>query len=511
MTNMIYSRLIILTRKSVAFSVIHTKQQIDKMAIPLIGRLRALEWPILAISLVLIALESIISFITRILPAPVIVAFRRMSSRLLSLLPSPEAEELSDSPPLKNFVKRLSESPGFVEMCQLFGYEAEEHIVRTTDGYLLGIHRIGGPRGTDWRRKSDMRNGTAGRSSSKKPVVYLHHGLLMNSEVWIANVDYHKCLPFVLADLGYDVWLGNNRGNKYSKKHITRVSSEKQFWNFSLDDFALYDIPDTIEYILQTTEQKDLVYIGFSQGSAQAFASLSIHPSLNCKVKLFIALAPAMAPPALKNRIVTSLVKASPSMLYLFFGKKALLKSTTFWQSIMLPALFVRTIDFSLDILFKWKCKNISYAQKLVGYSHLYSYTSVKSVVHWFQIIKSGSFHMYDDEVYNPLLGSQYYYKAAPFPTRNIMTPIVLIYGKADSLVDINVMLAELPQGTAHIGIPDYEHLDIIWGDRVDSLIFPYVLSALRRLESDNRPCTRKHSNLSTLLPDTIEKTFEVA
>jgi lysosomal acid lipase/cholesteryl ester hydrolase len=48
--------------------------------------------------------------------------------------------------------------------------------------------------------------------------------------------------------------------------------------------------------VLDTTKAKSLSYIGFSQGTAQAFAALSIHPQLNEKVDLFIALAPAMSP-----------------------------------------------------------------------------------------------------------------------------------------------------------------------------------------------------------------------
>ena len=32
-------------------------------------------------------------------------------------------------------------------------------------------------------------------------------GLLMNSEVWVCLIDKKQCLPFVLAELGYDVWV----------------------------------------------------------------------------------------------------------------------------------------------------------------------------------------------------------------------------------------------------------------------------------------------------------------
>ena len=71
------------------------------------------------------------------------------------------------------------------------------------------------------------------------------------------------------------------------------------------------------------------------------------------------------------------------------------------------------------------------------------------------------------------------YYKVAKFPTRNIKTPILLVYGGSDSLVDIRVMLKELPRHTMAKEIPHFEHLDFLWGQEVDKLVFPYVFEAL--------------------------------
>ena len=248
-----------------------------------------------------------------------------------------------------------------------------------------------------------------------------------------------------------------------------------------MDQFAFHDIPDGIEYILATTFQVSLSYIGFSQGTAQAFASLSIHPTLNDKIDVFIALAPAMSPAGLRNGVVDALVKASPEVLFLAFGRRSLLSSATMWQSILYPPIFVRLIDMALYFLFNWSGRNISIPQKLAAYPHLYSYTSTKSVVHWFQIIRNKCFQMYDDDVQAPLsLGaSDRYYKVAKFPTRNIKTPTVLVYGGSDSLVDIDVMLKELPRHTVAKEIPHFEHLDFLWGQEVESLVFPHVFDAL--------------------------------
>jgi len=58
----------------------------------------------------------------------------------------------------------------------------------------------------------------------------------------------------------------------------------------------MHDIPDSISYILKTTGSKTVSFIGFSQGTAQAFAALSISPLLNEQVDVLIGLGPAMNP-----------------------------------------------------------------------------------------------------------------------------------------------------------------------------------------------------------------------
>ncbi|KAL7931009.1 Alpha/Beta hydrolase protein, partial [Trichoderma chlorosporum] len=443
------------------------------MPLPFIGRLHATEYISIVVSFFLVGLEAIIRVLTLALPSFLVTFFYRASRRLFNVFSS-QAQKKAESKK-KSISTSVRDASDFVELCRLWGYEAEEHIVQTKDGFLLGLHRL------QWRRGEENQKVNCGRSSVKKRVAYLHHGLLMNSEVWVCLTDEQRCLPFELVERGFDVWFGNNRGNKYSKKSIHSSPTSPEFWDFSIDEFAFHDIPNSIEYILETTGQQSLSYIGFSQGTAQAFATLAIHPKLNQQVNVFIALAPAMAPAGLSNGVVDSLVKASPSVLYLMFGRRSILSSATMWESLLYPPLFCRLIDMGLSFLFGWRTKNISTSQKLAAYPHLYSFTSTKSVVHWFQIIRNKCFQMYDDDVYQPmsLASSSKYSKVAKYPTRNIKTPVVLVYGGSDSLVDIKSMLKELPRQTVATEIPHYEHLDFLWARDVDTQVFQHVFDAL--------------------------------
>ncbi|KAI0338374.1 lipase [Trametopsis cervina] len=446
------------------------------MRIPILGRMHSREYAAILFGFVFVALETLLTFVIAFLPKSVIQWFYDQSKSIFHLIFGPPKPKTTE----RKLAERIRRARDFETLCGIFGYTFEEHVILTKDGYLLGLHRLS--------RKLGERRTRVGASTGK-PVVYLHHGLLMNSEVWICLTSPQRSLPFVLVEMGFDVWLGNNRGNKYSRKSIHHDPNSSTFWNYSMDDFAWHDIPDSIEYILDVAKEPSLSYVGFSQGTAQAFAALSIHPQLNERINVFIALAPAMRPAGLAAPIVDGLMKASPAFLFLLFGRKAILSSAPAWQSLLYPPVFVQVIDSSLGWLFNWRGKNIDYTQKYAAYAHLYSFASVKSVVHWFQIMRNGKFQMYDDDVQQFIVarGGQHQpsgvssYAPARFPTKNIVTPIVLLYGDSDSLVDIEQMLHELPEHTTATRLHNYEHLDILWGENVDKDVIPRVIDSLQK------------------------------
>ena len=95
--------------------------------------------------------------------------------------------------------------------------------MQTGDGYLLGLHRL-----CLKKQGEEGMRVNAGRGSLQKRVVYLHHGLLMNSEVWVSITEKERCLPFTLVERGYDVWVSACKYHSW-RPRLTSVAG-KQSW-----------------------------------------------------------------------------------------------------------------------------------------------------------------------------------------------------------------------------------------------------------------------------------------
>lgn len=113
--------------------------------------------------------------------------------------------------------------------------------------------------------------------------------------IWTFNTIIKILTGYILAEEGYDVWMGNARGNYYSRRHISLNPDSfisTQFWKFSWDEIGNIDLPAMIDFSLRRSGQKKLHYIGHSQGSTAFFVMTSLRPEYNQKIISMQALAP---------------------------------------------------------------------------------------------------------------------------------------------------------------------------------------------------------------------------
>ena len=68
-------------------------------------------------------------------------------------------------------------------------------------------------------------------TTAPKQVAFLQHGILADATNWVMDTPT-RSLAYILADQGFDVWLGNIRGNDYSNRHVKYHPGQWQFWNW---------------------------------------------------------------------------------------------------------------------------------------------------------------------------------------------------------------------------------------------------------------------------------------
>ncbi|KAK8754079.1 hypothetical protein OTU49_010156 [Cherax quadricarinatus] len=366
--------------------------------------------------------------------------------------------------------------PGLINK---YGYPVEIHTVTTDDGFILTLHRI--PHGRVGTRSEN-------EIQTREPVL-MQHGLLASSCSWIL-ASPEKAPAYIMADAGYDVWLGNARGNRYSRAHTRLSPDEEKFWDFSWDEMASLDIPAVIDYILLTTKHQQLYYIGHSMGTTIFFACMATQTKYQSKVKAMFALAPVANVSYIKSPIkyLAPFASVIEKLMELLGEYEFLPHNDNFtkWKEYVCTTynfeeLMCRNAIFFLTG-FDAPQFNLTWLPVIL--SHNPAGTSVRTVAHYAQQYNDGKFEHYD---FGKEENMRRYHQTTPplyYPTR-IKVPVVLMSGKNDFLADpkdVSNLAAHLPNLIINYIVPlqDFNHIDFVWGVDAAQYVYRVILKYMK-------------------------------
>ena len=358
----------------------------------------------------------------------------------------------------------LSEDAGKrdTEIIQTRGYSSEEHEVRTRDKYKLTMFRI--PHG-----KEDKPPATP------RPVVFLMHALTASSTSWVVGRT-EGSLAYYLADQGYDVWLGNARGNGYSRFHPELTPASAKFWDWSWDEVASVDVPAMVDYVLKETKQTQINYVGHSQGATVGLAAAAQNPALAGQIKHFAALAP----------VFTGLQGSSSLLIESFKdittekGWLDELKSHEVFPLSKINTLVAGGCTLAADVCKKILTKvagglesNVDSVSLSAHLAHMPSGTSAKNVAHWMQMTQASQL-----EGFKNADGTG----GAPYQLAHLQVPLAVYYGGDDALVpaaSVEAFLATYGPKVATRKVDKFGHMDFIWGLNANAEVNYHVATAM--------------------------------
>ncbi|XP_047536169.1 lipase 3-like [Vanessa atalanta] len=358
------------------------------------------------------------------------------------------------------------------------GYGVEEHIVKTDDGYLLTVFRV-------LPKESNEILG-----ENKRPVVLLMHGILGSADDWLL-MGPKKSLAYILSDAGYDVWLGNTRGNKYARHHASKHESHPDFWQFSMDEIALHDLPAMIDFALQTSEQEKLYYVGHSQGNTIFFALAATLPEYREKVAMMYALSPMVYMTHVRSPLIKMI--APNSQFYERLHEQ--LGHSEFKPS----KEVIHTVGGNMcekEIGCKHVCSNINFVMSGVDtadmdfdlipsiVAHLPAGTSTRVIKQLGQAVVSHEFRKYD---YGFKINKKIYGMRQPtkYDMTEVKVPVALYYSEEDWLAhpeDVERLHKELPDVKDFYKVPEkhFNHMDFQFSKKAPEVVYKRLVESMQ-------------------------------
>uniref|UniRef100_A0A1B6EZE8 Lipase n=1 Tax=Cuerna arida TaxID=1464854 RepID=A0A1B6EZE8_9HEMI len=376
--------------------------------------------------------------------------------------------------------KRLRTQTIYEDVVKEFGYPIERHDITTADGYILTYHRI--PHG---------RNHSRGGSGQSRRVVLFSNGILLSSAAALSSRDD---LAYGLADADFDVWLGNYRGNMYSRRHtILDPDRDNLFWDFSLHELGAMDLAASIDYILSVTGRQTLLYTGASMGTTMFWVLGATRPEYMEKVESMVAIAPVARPS-------NSFLVNNWARYYVLHTGFTTLKALDYHemfpyrQSVgpivyfMCNTLWLKTMCSRLLNIFglitgqDWDMKRLLEATKY-GPAGI----STKVVLHYLQIARAKKFQQYD---YGTIENQEYYRSTQPpeYNLKNVTCKaIYFVYSDADLIAakkDVEWLSEQLPKKPKRIlhNVNHLGHVDLALDKNVPQLLVKPLIEFMRNL-----------------------------
>ncbi|CAB3398338.1 unnamed protein product [Caenorhabditis bovis] len=360
------------------------------------------------------------------------------------------------------------------EIIERWGYSMSIHTVTTNDGYILEMHRI-----SEGKNNSIWKNG-------RKPVVFMQHALLCSSSDWVINLP-HQSAAFMFADAGFDVWLGNSRGNVYSKKHRNLDPSSAEYWDFSWDEMAKYDLEAMINKVLKVTGESSIYYIGHSQGTLTMFSRLADDDGKRFapKIRKLFALAPVMSVKNIKGlfRFIAQNMMSLLDAHYRAFGSGEFLAKNWISMGKYLCATFISKLcDSFIFVIAGPESSQWNSTRVPVYVSQAPAGTSTKNILHWMQLVNNGRVAKFD---YGAGKNLEKYGHVSPpaYNFSNIQgTRIHIYWSDSDYLADsedvTQYILKSLNPDVLeeNIHLSGFNHLDFTWGLRAADEIYKPII-----------------------------------
>ncbi|KAJ3693313.1 hypothetical protein LUZ60_008793 [Juncus effusus] len=341
-----------------------------------------------------------------------------------------------------------------------FGYPCTEHTVETEDGFVLTVHRV--PYG---KNSVDQKPG---------PPVFLQHGLFQGGDTWFIN-PCEQSLGYILADNGFDVWVGNVRGTRYCQKHTSFTIHKKEFWDWSWQELAEYDLKAMLSYVNSVTNSK-IIYIGHSQGTIMGLASFTM-PEIISYLDSAALLCPISYLDHVTSRFVIRAVALHLDQILQTMGIHQLNFRSDMGIQILDSLCDEERIDCN-NLLSSITGDNCCFNASRVDYYLEYEPhpSSTKNLRHLFQMIRKGTFAKYD---YGILKNLKKYGQIDPpsFDLQNIPSsfPLWMGYGGLDELadiIDLNRTLSELKTEPELLYVENYGHIDFIMSTKASDDIY---------------------------------------